>query len=66
SKKRPSIHLLLAKIYELKGDRDLEADQLRRYLKLAPHSTESDVIRSILREILSQATDSPATKLPIE
>jgi tetratricopeptide (TPR) repeat protein len=65
-KKRPSIHLLLAKIYELKGDRDSEANQLRQYLKLAPHTTESDVIRKILREIVSHATDSAQTKLPVE
>ena len=44
-------HWLLAKIYEEKGDRASEATQLREYLKLAPHSPDSEKVNSILQEI---------------
>jgi tetratricopeptide (TPR) repeat protein len=67
--KKAPIHLLLAKIYELKPDRTAEAEQLRRYLKLAPHGADSEMARQILQQIESLGTSSSSTtsgKLPAE
>lgn len=58
---KPPIHLLLAKIYELKGDRSAEATELRAYLKLAPHAVDSEVARQILQQIETQKTSSSST-----
>lgn len=65
---KPPVHLLLAKVYELKGDRSAEAGELRTYLKLAPHAVDSEIARQILQQIEDQGTKSSATttKLPAE
>jgi tetratricopeptide (TPR) repeat protein len=64
---KPPLHWLLAKIYEAKGDRAAEADQLRVYLKLAPHAHDSETARHILREIESRGTSSSTTaKVPAQ
>lgn len=48
---------LLARIYEEKGDRAAEADQLREYLKLAPHSPDAEKINNILQQIEAQQAE---------
>lgn len=47
-------HWLLARIYELKGDRSAEATELREYLKLAPHSSDTEIAKKILQQIEGQ------------
>lgn len=49
----PQVRWLLAKIYEQQGERAQEAEQLREYLKLAPHAADSSTARQILQEIES-------------
>jgi tetratricopeptide (TPR) repeat protein len=44
----PRVHFLLAQIYEAKGDRDSEADQLREYLKFVNDPTESAMVKQYL------------------
>jgi tetratricopeptide (TPR) repeat protein len=48
---RAQMHFLLAKIYEQKGDRSAEAAQLKKFIELAPHSSEADAARKILSQI---------------
>jgi len=48
---KAQMHFLLAKIYEQKGDRPAEADQLRKFVELEPHSPQADAARKILNEI---------------
>jgi tetratricopeptide (TPR) repeat protein len=55
------LHWLLAKIYEARKDRASEADQLREYLKLAPHAPDAQLARRILQQIEHQAASSSAT-----
>jgi hypothetical protein len=45
------VHWLLAKIYEEEDKRDLEAEQLREYLRLAPNAADSASVRQILKQI---------------
>lgn len=62
----PQVRWLLAKIYEEKGERVLEAEQLREYLKLAPHAADSSLARHILQEIETGTADgsSATVKAP--
>jgi len=64
----PQVRWLLAKIYEQKGNRAFEAEQLREYLKLAPHSVDSSTARQILHEIESgkPGRNSATVKTPKE
>lgn len=52
------VRLLLAKIYEAKGDRDSEAVQLREYLKLQPPASDAAVASKVLQQIESQQAGS--------
>ena len=45
------VHWLLAKIYEQENKRDLEAGQLREYLRVAPNAADAAAVRQILKEI---------------
>lgn len=64
SKQKPPLYWLLAKIYEAKGDRAAEADQLREYLKVAPHAPDAPMVRRILQEIESKGISSNSTTKP--
>jgi Tfp pilus assembly protein PilF len=48
---QPQLHLLLAQIYEKKGDRDSEAAELHEYLKRAPHGNDAAEVSSVLKGI---------------
>jgi predicted Zn-dependent protease len=52
---------LLAKMYELKGDRSAEAAQLSEYVKLYPNDANASVARQILKQI---ETQTPSTQSP--
>lgn len=47
------VHWLLAKMYEVKGDRASEAAQLREYVKLYPDDRDTPVARQVLKQIES-------------
>jgi tetratricopeptide (TPR) repeat protein len=55
-RKAPEIHLLLAQIYEVKGDRPKEISELRQYLRIDPHAPGSAVAKATL----AQVEDPPA------
>lgn len=59
---RAHIHWLLAKVYEQKGDRASEADQLRNFLKLAPHDPNAETARHILVQIQGETGAAAASK----
>lgn len=61
SEHKPPLRWLLAKIYEAKGDRAAEAEQLREYLKTAPHAPDAPMARKILQQIESQETSPSST-----
>lgn len=48
---QPELHLLLAQIYERRGDRDAEIAQLQEYLKRAPHGNQAAQVNAALRTI---------------
>jgi tetratricopeptide (TPR) repeat protein len=48
SNSEPRVHFLLAQIYEAKGDRDAEANQLREYLKFVSDPAESAMVKQYL------------------
>jgi tetratricopeptide (TPR) repeat protein len=50
-RKAPEIHLLLAQIYEAKGDRPQEISQLRQYLKIDPHAPDAAVAKATLAQV---------------
>ncbi|MGE5323254.1 MAG: tetratricopeptide repeat protein [Actinomycetota bacterium] len=45
------VRWLLAKVYEIKGDRTSEAEQLREYIKLYPDDRDTPIARQVLRQI---------------
>ena len=47
----PRVHFLLARIYEAKGDRTGEADQLREYLKYAGDPHYISMVKKYLSDI---------------
>lgn len=47
----PEIHLLLAKIYQLKGKKADEATQLREFLQHSPHNSNWQIAQATLNEI---------------
>jgi tetratricopeptide (TPR) repeat protein len=51
------VHWLLAKMYEVKGDRASEAAQLREYVKLYPDDRDTPVARQVLKQIDSEGAD---------
>jgi len=51
SNSEPRVHFLLAQIYEAKGDRDSEANQLREYLKFVNDPAESAMVQQYLLEL---------------
>jgi hypothetical protein len=53
----PQVHLLLAKVYEAKGDSKAEAEQLRRYLKLSPDAPNSAFAKSTLDRLEAKRND---------
>ncbi|HLK54897.1 MAG TPA: tetratricopeptide repeat protein, partial [Candidatus Angelobacter sp.] len=54
---QPELHLLLAQIYEKKGDRNAEVAELQEYVKRAPHSSHAAQINQALSVI---AKETPA------
>jgi Tfp pilus assembly protein PilF len=50
----PQVHWLLAKIYEQEGKRELEAEQLREYLKLSPNAVDAPIAKQILKQIKAE------------
>ncbi len=52
----PDVHMLLAKLYEAKGDRTGEASELRKYIKMAPHDSGWESAKTALSKI----EDEPA------
>jgi hypothetical protein len=48
------VRWLLAKMYELKGDRPAEAEQLSEYVRLYPNATNASVARKVLKQIQTQ------------
>lgn len=55
------VRWMLAKMYELKGDRRAEAEQLREYVKLYPNDANASVARQVLDEIHAQ---QPSAQTP--
>jgi tetratricopeptide (TPR) repeat protein len=49
--KIPEIHLLLAQIYELQKEQIKEAQELRKYLKNAPHDADWETAKTTLAEL---------------
>lgn len=47
----PEIHILLAQIYEKKGQPSEEANELRKFLKASPHNSDWEAARTHLAEI---------------
>jgi len=47
----PQVHILLARVYEAKGDPNAEAAELREYLKRAPNGAESGAAKSALAQL---------------
>ncbi len=52
----PQVHMLLARVYEEKGDSHAAADELRKYLKVAPKGEG----RQIARDALAKLEAAPA------
>lgn len=52
------VHWLLAKMYEVKGDRVAEAEQLREYVKLYPDDRDTPVAQQVLKQIESEGAAS--------
>ena len=50
----PQVHILLAKVYEAKGDSNAEAAQLREYLKRAPTGAEAGAAKTALAQLESR------------
>lgn len=48
------VRWLLAKMYELKGDRSAEAEQLSEYVKLYPNDANASVARHVLEQIQTE------------
>lgn len=48
------VRWLLAKMYEMKGDRSAEAEQLTEYVKLYPNDANAPVARQVLAQIQTQ------------
>lgn len=51
------VHLQLARLYEKKGDRQRAADELERYLKMAPDDKNADGIRGAIKTLRSPAVE---------
>jgi len=49
------VHLQMARLYEKKGDRARAADELERYLNMAPDDKKADAIRTAIRTLRSPA-----------
>ena len=66
--REPRIHFVLAQIYEAKGDRQNEANQLREYLKYATDPNDVAVVTKALERLAnptpSKATDVTASAKP--
>jgi tetratricopeptide (TPR) repeat protein len=60
----PEVHYLLARIFEAKKDRVSEANEIRQYLKLAPHASDAVLMRNVLRQIEQQDPGSTAALAP--
>jgi len=53
---QPELHLLLAQIYEMKGDRTSEISQLQEYLKRDPHGDQAAQVNTLLQKISHNGT----------
>ncbi|MGH9740097.1 MAG: tetratricopeptide repeat protein [Candidatus Acidiferrales bacterium] len=47
----PAVHLLLAQIYDAKGDRAGEAHELRKFVKTSPHDPDWEAAKTTLAKI---------------
>jgi predicted Zn-dependent protease len=50
----PDVHILLARLYEVKGDRTGEASELRKYIKFARHDSTWETAKNALSKIEDQ------------
>jgi len=57
----PRVHFVLAQVYEAKGDRQKEAEQLREYLRHATDAGDITIVSDALRRLENSGTASPAT-----
>jgi tetratricopeptide (TPR) repeat protein len=49
-KETPRIHLVLANILAKKNDRTGSAEEMRKYLRIAPNSSDADAVRALVQE----------------
>jgi Tfp pilus assembly protein PilF len=56
-KKLAAVHLQLARLYEKKGDRARAADELEKYLKMAPDDKKADAIRAAIKTLRGPAAE---------
>ena len=56
-KKLAAVHLQLARIYEKKGDRARAADELEKYLKMAPDDKKADALRAAIKTLRGPAPE---------
>ncbi|GEM_PF-6667224 len=54
-KRVPEVHLLLADLYDAKGDQPDEATELRKFLKESPHNNNWEAAKTKLAELQKQA-----------
>jgi tetratricopeptide (TPR) repeat protein len=57
--REPRVHFVLAQIYEAKGDRQKEAEQLREYLKHATDAGDITIVQDALRRLENHGATSP-------
>ncbi|HKP86113.1 MAG TPA: tetratricopeptide repeat protein [Blastocatellia bacterium] len=55
-KKLAAVHLQMARLYEKKGEPARAADELERYLKMAPDDKKADSIRSAIKTLRDAAS----------
>lgn len=56
-KKLAAVHLQLARLYEMKGDRARAADELDKYLKMAPDDKRADAFRAAIKTLRGPAIE---------
>lgn len=56
-KKLAAVHLQLARLYEKKADRARAADELAKYLKMAPDDKKADAIRAAIKTLRGPAAE---------
>jgi len=56
-KKLAAVHLQMARLYERKGDRARAADEIEKYLKMAPDDKKADAYRAAIKTLRSPAPE---------